>query len=265
MKKLIALALLSVAAVACGSSHGASADGSESDVTASDETCTATFHWLQKDAYKNTGGRSTALWPPHTTTTLEVHCADASGKETFSTNTFKENHGTKPGQVDANGKPFLVETKKADAKGTREQIAKLVDAYQSCGCDASTQFLSMDLVKDDLSSKKILLAFATYAEKHLTCTGDTTPQDVLLMIQNDEFEQAATAIAGCTWAAGYSFEDGMKTAAAGVLPDLSKFHVCNNDAKLEAALFSQFTADGTAPACDATADTCKGPAFFYTP
>jgi hypothetical protein len=41
--------------------------------------------------------------------------------------------------------------------------------------------------------------------------------------------------------------------------------VCNNDAKLEAALFAQFAADGTAPACDSSSKTCKGPSFFYSP
>src|SRR5262249_39259480 len=111
----------------------------------------------------------------------------------------------------------------------------------------------------------ILTAFADYASKHLTCAGDTTVEDLVLMLQNEEFDRALAVIPTCTWAAGYDFKDGFTSAAAGILPDLSKFHVCNNDAQLEATLFSQFAADGTAPACDATSDTCKGPAFFYNP
>jgi hypothetical protein len=264
MKTFLVLTFASLAVAACGGAHDRS-DGAESDLVSQSEKCTATFHWLQKDAYKNTAGRSTALWPPHTTTTLEVHCVGANGQETFSTNTFKENHGTKPGQLDANHKPLLEEVKRTEATGTRDQMDKLVDAYQSCGCDAATQFLSMDMVKDDLSTKKILAAFAEYAAKHLTCAGERKVQDVALMLANEEFEQALTVIPTCSWGAGYGFEDGLRSAAAGILPDLSKFHVCNNDAKLEAALFAQFTTDGSAPACDSTGDTCRGPAFFYNP
>jgi hypothetical protein len=268
MKRVVVAIAAAGVALACGGSGDQVASGSDSNVNAREgapETCTASFHWLQKDAYKNTGGRTTALWPPHTTTTLDVRCTSADGKETFTASAFKENHGTKPGTLDPNGKPFLVDVKHVEAKGTRDQLTKLLDAYKRCDCEAATEFLSMDMVKEDLTMKKILEAFADYAGQHLSCSGDATTNDVVTLLKNAEYERVLAALPSCTWEKDYGFLEGLTSAAQGVLPDLSKFHVCNNDAKLEAALFARFAADGTTPACDAATDTCKGPAFFYSP
>src|ERR1700722_18239778 len=48
--------------------NGADGDdgGDQADASSpANESCYGVFTWLQKDAYSNTGGRSTALWPPH--------------------------------------------------------------------------------------------------------------------------------------------------------------------------------------------------------
>jgi hypothetical protein len=274
MKRSPLLLLASAAfVVACGGSDGPTSDGTasavgtkpETDPAKAAESCTATFRWLQKDAYKNTGGRTSSAWPPHTTTQLDVRCVDAKGNETFSTSAFRENHGSKPGQLDANGKPLLDEVRHTDATGTRDQVLALVDSYKGCECDPTTQFLSMDVAKEDVSMQKILAGFADYTSAHLGCSGGVTTQDVVGKLQSGDFEGALAGFQSCEWASGYGWLDGLTQSAKGVLPDLSAYHVCNNDAKLEAALFAQFTTNGTAPACDSTSDVCKGPAFFYQP
>ena len=85
----------------CGSS-GAGADAGLDGSTegGAGEICTATFRWLQKDAYKSTPGRNSALWPPHTTTTLSVECGGADGGYAFH-----DNHGTAPTATDDAGTP----------------------------------------------------------------------------------------------------------------------------------------------------------------
>jgi len=243
---------------------GASA-GQAAPASAAGESCTATFHWLQKDAYRSTAGRTTAFWPPHTTTTLDVRCTDASGNETYDETAVRENHGTKPGDVDASGRPFLVEMKSSEAHGTREQMRALLDAYKTCECEGSTQFLSMDVVKEDPTMRAILTAFGTYASANLTCASGVTTEGIESMLANADYDGTVKALASCEWRAGASFADGLAAAAGSVVPDLSKFHVCNNDAKLEAALFDRFAKDGSAPLCDPNGALCKGPAFFYSP
>ncbi len=46
---------------------------------------------------------------------------------------------------------------------------------------------------------------------------------------------------------------------------LDDYHVCNNDALLQAKLMEQFVATGEVVACDADDPICHGPAWFYTP
>ena len=49
------------------SGTGGNADEAQAMTAAPDDSCTATLHFLQKDAYKDGAGRSSDLWPPHTT------------------------------------------------------------------------------------------------------------------------------------------------------------------------------------------------------
>ena len=262
---IFAVGLVGGLLVACGSSSDAGEHGAASAVSAADETCTATFHWLQKDAYKNTGGRTSALWPPHTTTMIDVVCKDASGNQTYTTSAFKENHGTKPGDLDASGRAYLDDVKQATATGSRASVQGLLDAYAGCACDATTQFLGMDSVKEDLTVQNIVAKFADYAALHLTCSGDKTTEDVVGMMKAGDIEGVLAAYPGCAWQSGYGALDGLEQAAGTLFPDLSKYHVCNNDAELEAQLFQTFAKNGTAPACDSTSKLCSGPTFFYSP
>ena len=117
-----------------------------SSSSGSAEVCEATFRVLQKDAYKETAGRSSDLWPPHTTTVLEVTC-DGEAVD----GGFEANHGTEPGQTDANGDVILVEVGTYSAPGTREELELLLETYATCDCESTTEFLSLDSLQGDLA------------------------------------------------------------------------------------------------------------------
>jgi hypothetical protein len=257
------------------SSDDAGATGDDSspdaspDAAAPSESCYALFHWLQKDAYKNTGGRTDPAWPPHTTTVLEVHCVDDSGNDSIVGTAFRDNHGTDPGTVDANGRSMLDEVKVSDpAPGTRDQLMGLLSTYTQCECAPATQFLSMDSVQGPLE-QQILSTVIGYVQANLECSGAVTTDQLVGMLQSGDFDDAIAALPSCTWANGADWSDGLTQAAQTVLAStqsqLSSYHVCNNDAMLEANLFSTYASTGSVVACDNTTPTCQGPAWFYNP
>jgi hypothetical protein len=271
-RALVGLAVFGavMASVACGS-RGDTVGSSRGAVGAGDSTsCTAVFRWLQKDAYKSTAGRTSDAWPPHTTTVLEVHCPDANGNDQVTT-AFQNNHGTAPDAVDANGTPILVEVKRSDPlPGTESALMAFMDQYKACQCDPQTQFLSLDNVPDSTMTQ-ILSAVSDYVNQHLTCSGDVTTPGLLAMIQQGDYDDAIAALPSCTWDDGYSWSDGLQQAAQAVVANLGTtidgYHVCNNDAELQAGLWSSFEQSGAnpVPACDNTTAVCQGPAFYYTP
>ncbi len=271
----IALAsLLALGLVAAGTACGSRADavGSSRGAVGSDGTtsCTAVFRWLQKDAYKSTAGRTSDAWPPHTTTVLEVHCPDANGNDQVTT-AVQTNHGTAPDAVDANGTPILVEVKRSDPlPATEDTLTAFMDQYKACQCDPQTQFLSLDNVPDSVMTQ-VFSAVSDYVNTHLSCSGDVTTASLLAMIQQGDYDDAIAALSACTWDDGYSWSDGLQQATQAVVASLGTtidgYHVCNNDAELQAGLWSAFVANGGAPvpSCDNTTSVCQGPAFYYSP
>jgi hypothetical protein len=239
-----------------GGETGAGGDASSSSGGA--EVCEATFRVLQKDAYKETAGRSSDLWPPHTTTVLEVTC-DGDAVD----DAFEANHGTEPGQTDANGDVILVEVASYAVEGSRAELSDLLAAYADCDCEAETEFLSLDSLQGDLA-EGLMETVLGYVQTNLTCPGDDL--DALLgALQAGDFETAVTIFPTCEWVGGASFEQGLSeaftevVAATGAL--LDDYHVCNNDAAVQMALFDGFAADGTLT-CPG-GDLCHGPLWFY--
>lgn len=277
IEKLFAFAFVPLlAASACSSSPatgtgGASTGGQGGAGTggaAPVEACTATFHWLQKDAYKDTAGRSTSLWPPHTTTALDVVCQTGEGAPEVVASAFQANHGTEPGAVDANGEVFLVEIRADEAKGTRAAMIDLVDKYKACECDGSTKFLSLDSLQD-AAVDALLKNVVAYIQTHLVCATPGGTDALVGALQAGDFEQVLADLPSCTWDTGADLASGLDDALATFLQAtqevLSGYHVCNNDAELQAMMFQGFLGSGKATACDASADVCNGPKWLYDP
>ncbi|MBU1430375.1 hypothetical protein KKF91_07385 [Myxococcota bacterium] len=221
------------------------------------EICYAQMTWLQKDAYKEVSGPRNPLWPPHTTTTLSVYC-----DETLITEVINPNHGTRPEDVDAAGALLLVEVKTAQVEGARGALLELATAFETCACE--TRFLTMDDLRDEAVTVMVE-ALATYAATYLTCPEGLEPSALLL---SGELEVLLEGLAHCTWAEGASWEAGFNSALATQLQEglaLSDYHVCNNDAALQAALWSRFVDEDEASVCDGLQALCHSPRWFYQP
>lgn len=272
LPRLLALAPLllatSLGLAACGSdddpapASGAEAD--DADVKGA-KNCTATLHFLQKDAYKSTAGRTSAQWPPHTTTVLDIACGDPA---TVASSSVQANHGTKPTDVDATGAVILVETNKATVTGKRAELDALKAAFDACSCEGGTEFLSLDQVQDE-AVQKVVAELVSYAGEVLVCTGDKPTADVVGLLEKGDLAGFLDALSGCTFREGESFEKGFDEALGKLLAasstTLAAYHVCNNDAALQEQLFKSFQATGKVTACVNTDVLCRGPRWFYTP
>ena len=254
---LFAVCLLSTFAIACAD------DAKTADPNnVVESSCEATFAILQKDAYKETAGRSSDLWPPHTTNTLTVSCDGEVVREAVAAN-----HGTLPGAKDANGDVILQQMKAVELDGTREELESLADAFEACSCDGETTFLSLDSLSDTVVSD-IVVELSQYLSDNLVCEG-TTPEEIVNHLANGEVEPAIGKLSYCSWSSGKSLEEGLDEALAAVIAatsdSLKDYHVCNNDAVLQAELVASFDETGKVVACDAAVDACRGPLWFYVP
>jgi hypothetical protein len=253
---------LLIAAAACthptteeGDDEGASQDEviSAGMRARASDPCTATLVFLQKDAYKETAGRSSALWPAHTTTVLEVSCQTSRGEQRIAP--YKENYGTKPGTKDANGDEILVKTEMDSRIVTTtapwREMKNLVASYEQCDCD-ETKFLSMDKLTEQGK------ALAADIVRVLECPGG---EDALrTAIEQSRFQEALGIVATCEVRAGMSVD-----VQAQVQKTFADQHVCNNVAVLQADLFARFRDHKDASACSASSKLCSGPKIFFDP
>jgi hypothetical protein len=234
----------------------------EASADAATESCVATFRWLQKDAYKSTPGRTSTLWPPHTTTTLDVTCNGADAGSAFH-----ENHGTLPTAADDAGTRILQEMKRETATGSRAELAQLLGAFAACQCDPTTKFLGLDALKDN-GVTQLVDKLSVYLTSNLTCPAPGTA-DLVTNLKAGSIDAVLAALPGCTWAGDAGLAAGLDQAWQSIIAAsaevIAGYHVCNNDAKLQAGLWSTFAAGKTVAACDGDASVCHGPAWFYAP
>jgi hypothetical protein len=244
---------------ACSGSAGSQGNQSSAQ-TGDDVSCTATFHWLQKDAYANRAGRTSDLWPPHTTTTIDASCTDG---ETFSA--YRENHGTLPGAVDADGNLILVDVKDSDPVTVPlATLQAMLTAYAACECAPTTAFLTLDAV-GGAQAMQLLAALASYVDANMTC-GGASPDQLVALLQSGDIDDALALLPTCAWNDGEDWGTGFTSATEAVLGDAyDSYHVCNNDAQLESALWAQLASGAPIQACDSDSAVCHGPVFFYTP
>lgn len=252
--------------VAC-SGRNETDSGSASALAAAEgesESCQATLHFLQKDAYANYAGRRSTLLPPHTTTRVVVECAPAAGgtREVVAV-VDHENHGTPPDKKDDRGRSILDETAHRTVAGTRDELTRLADALRDCSCDGDggTKFLNADARDDGL--------LAAVAQELSGGSGCTDLVHALLAPGEDLGDRIAGLAEGChppppsTLSSIFARAVSDQVTARGDVP--SAYHVCNNDAKLQTELFTTFERTRTVGRCASTADVCKGPSFRLDP
>jgi len=230
-----------------------------------DAVCNVTFRFMQKDAYKDGPGRTTTLWPPHTTTVLELSCAKPGETPALQTRS-RSNHGTELDAKDDAGTPILVETKRATKSGVPAATANaLANAFDACEC--GTKFLSMDAMGDE-AVQSFVSHLIPYLEANLMCPPPGT-HALTTALQNGDIDTVMAALPQCAWSGATSLAGGMDQALQAVVSatndTLADYHVCNNDAKLEATLWASFLTSGNVTACDPQAAVCHSPLWFYTP
>lgn len=224
-------------------------------------SCTARFAWLQKDAYKSEAGRTADFWPPHTTTVMTVTC---DGEQVARA--VMKNHGTAPEAVDAEGTPILEQVKSEDVQGERSELVALANALESCEC--GTEFLSLDALGapavDDMLSE-----LTQYIDQNLTCPGQGGTDALIQALVDGDFTTFLANAPTCSWTSGADWETGLDAAVRQLAEQsakkLSDYHVCNNDALLQANLWASFKTTGHVGTCDPASSVCAGPKWFYTP
>jgi len=230
------------------------------------ESCTATLQILQKDAYRETAGRSVALWPPHTTTQLTVECDGANQEPVVVGEFVMANHGTEPGAIDVNGEVILVEVRADTISGERSELLQLGETFAACDCEGDSQFLSMDSL-DDERVQELIGSLTAYLETSLSCPAGV---DALIgAIQEHRMADALEILPTCSWADGSDLSTGLDKAVEEALLQsdeaLQDYHLCNNDATLQVQLFEAFAQTGAVGSCDSTSALCHGPKWFYDP
>ncbi len=258
LPSVVLVSLLATSAAAC------SDDVETADPNNVTETsCEATFSILQKDAYKETAGRSSELWPPHTTNTLTVTCNGKVVKEAVAAN-----HGTLPGAKDANGDVILQEMKTVELDGSKTELLALTAAFEDCSCEAETTFLSMDSLSETAAAD-LVGELTQYLSENLVCSDGVTTNEVIGYLASGQIEETIIGLTYCSWASGATFEDGLDEALEAIIAatqdTLADYHVCNNDAVLQAELITSFEETGKVTDCDAAVAACRGPLWFYNP
>ena len=231
--------------------------------------CRAVLRRLQKDAYRETGGRTSTFWPPHTTTSLEVWCDNVRvGYASMN------NHGSAPDDVDVDGNPLLEESCNGQVDGTKDELLQLLANYQKCEC--ATTFLGLDSVKSDLIPE-LLASVATQMKSGLTCPDAATLDQVVAFVQDRGVVGTDDGIGGmahflalvaqCSWTSS-SWPDVLQNALQSAFTTdgkpLNGYHVCNNDSDIQTNLFNAFVSGQAVPTCDAHDALCAGPSLFPT-
>lgn len=264
----VALAALAALCTACAAELPADEPTVDSEDAVRGSNCEATFVWLQKDAYKETAGRTSPAWPPHTTTTLDAYCTTkAAGRQKIG-GAFQANYGTEPGAVDKNGKVFLVEVKREAVRGSKDAMLRLLDAYKTCGCNPD-KFLSMDKLKGDVGNQLLADVVKTIENNtKLACTAAGGKAALVAALKASDFEKAIAIVPTCTFDGGdlgSTLDQAMAEVAKGTQKTLADYHVCNNNAALQTALLEGFKTKGDIVACSATSPLCSGPKWLYNP
>ena len=213
---------------------------------------------LQKDAYSDVAGRSSDLWPPHTTTVFKWE----EGKE------VQLNHGTAPEETDGNGILFLVETKVYNFSGTKSQMESLQLQYkEAIYDDGMHHFLNLDdgtavLEQSFLSGMK---EYMIDGSNGLTITGPIDKDSLMTLFEIGDYQKFGAALPNCNWTQSnwtIAFESVLGDVFENLGENLNDYHVCNDDAFLQVGLIKNYISTGK---IEIPAKLNDGPMMFYIP
>ena len=225
------------------------------------EIYSGTLTVLQKDAYSNSAGKNNILWPPHTTTVFKWN----NGEE------VQLNHGTSPDEKDANGTSMLDEVKVYNFQGSKNDLVALEQAYIEAICDEvdgkpSNTFLSLVEAKSELS-KVVLKSLGEFIAKdeHNFSHSGLTKDEVLQLLASGDVSKLIPLLQSSNMTPENihnAFNEILKSSFAKLGHDITKFHVCNNDAELQVRLIKNFIATSKVQMPERE---CTGPMVYYFP
>ena len=219
---------------------------------------TGTLTVLQKDAYSNVAGHSSDLWIPHTTTVFKW----AEGEF------VQANHGTLPGEVDANGDVYLVQQKVYTFFGTKKVMEALHNAYVSATFDPSPNtFLNLNNGGQVLEASFIsgLEAYMADGANGLVVSGPLDKNALIALFAAGNYQEFASNLSNTNWTGTdwtAAFESVLGNVLASTGQDLQDYHVCNDDADLQVRLIKNYISNGTIIVPEKIND---GPMFYYEP
>jgi hypothetical protein len=126
----------------------------------------------------------------------------------------------------------------------------------------------MDALQD-AAVQQLVGAVVSYITMNLTCSGAVDAAGLATLLQQGDIAAVIAELPNCTWAAGHDwstgFDEALTTIIAGAMETLDGYHVCNNDAVLQAALVDNYLTTGEVVACNGDDAVCHGPLWFYEP
>ncbi|MCK5775912.1 MAG: hypothetical protein KAH25_07050 [Bacteroidales bacterium] len=226
--------------------------------TIPEKTYNGTLTVLQKDAYSDVAGRSSDLWPPHTTTVFKWE----NGEE------VQLNHGTAPEETDANGDLFLVEAKVYSFSGTKNQMEALQTKFTKAIYDDATHHFLNLTDGTAVLEQSFLLGLKAYMDdgaNGLIMTGLISKDSLISLFESGDYYSFGSALPNCNWTQSHwitAFETVLGDVFGDLGHNLEDYHVCNDDAYLQVGLIKNYMSTGKIEIPEKLDD---GPMMFYTP
>ncbi len=253
---------------ACGSRQDEEfpldSDGNPS-LAAADEAgsaCSITFRVYQKDAYLEASGRNMPFWPPHTTTDVIARCPSG-----YLRRAERPNHGTQVAALDADGNRVLKLVHQRVLNGSRQRVESLLAAFNACEC--GNTFLSANSIQDD-AVRGLFASLSVYLSDKINCSIAIGGNGAMLhALRVGELDFVRNNAASCTWEGSDDWQAVVGRAWQEVAREnadaLSGYHVCNNDARLQAQLVEGFASSSVGLVCNPASSLCVGPSWFFDP
>ncbi|MCK5782444.1 MAG: hypothetical protein KAH10_07615, partial [Flavobacteriales bacterium] len=193
---------------------------------------------FQKDAYSDVAGRSSLLWPPHTTTVFRWD-------EGVS---VQVNHGAAPDDTDDAGNIMLVSVKEYRFSGTHDELQALEKAYNKAIYDDDEhKFLTLTDAKS-VFSKALIIGIAEAIEKddNLICDGTMTKDEIVTLLKSGDPKKIGEAIpelTTCNWHDKKwheMYDNVLREVFSNLGEDLLMYHTCNDDAEMQVGLINNF-------------------------
>lgn len=115
----------------------------------------------------------------------------------------------------------------------------------------------------------LVQAIGSYITMNLTCTGAVDAAGLVMLLEMGDIDAVIAELPNCTWSGSTSwdgaFDEALTAIIAQAMETLADYHVCNNDALLQAKLIDGFVQTGEIVPCDGDDSICHGPTWFYVP